>query len=132
MEKKKQAMFKISLSEGEFSIYCPLCGGWMHAYHLGDTEPETTSCLECRIDVTFSFDPETKTLTMKVCDDGWEDIERVAKDHGLPPCTARRRIEKELCIKCGGRLRLTFEKTDAGLVGTCNDCHVKAKEGTNE
>jgi len=63
-------VFNNQFNQGEFDLYCPLCGGWLHAYHLGDPdgEEEATTCLDCRIEVRISHKHEQRELKLIIND----------------------------------------------------------------
>jgi len=62
--------FNCQFKNGEFDIYCPLCGQWIHAFHLRDEEDgEETCCLDCEIGVCVSFDYTKREIKLRI-DDG--------------------------------------------------------------
>jgi hypothetical protein len=66
--------FNIQFDEGEFDLHCPLCGGWLHAFHLrDDKEAESVDCLDCKVEVNISADLQKRILSLEINDGkGWE------------------------------------------------------------
>lgn len=64
---KQDNIFSLQFQDREFNLYCPLCGEWLHAFHLGGDNKEDTCCLSCKIGVSISAAKEGReTLTLTI------------------------------------------------------------------